>query len=105
MPGQWEGSDRRDELPPGWRTIIRPRILRRDGYRCTWVTEGERCEAQATDVDHIDRGNDHRDENLASVCAWHHGRKSSAEGLAARAARARYRPTNRRPSEAHPGLI
>lgn len=100
MSGGWQGSNRRAELPPNWDTDIRPRILARDGYRCTWRTNYKRCRATATDVDHIKRGNDHSDANLRSLCDWHHKRKSSAEGNAAR-----QRWSIKRPAEKHPGLI
>lgn len=102
MPGGWAGSARREQLPHNWQSEIRPRILRRDEYRCTWVDNGARCIEQATDVDHIGDRHDHRDQNLASLCGWHHLRKSSAEGNAAR--RARPRPSERHETEAHPGL-
>lgn len=101
MPGGWAGSDRRSELPPDW-PQIRARILARDEGRCTWVTEGDRCSEDATDVDHIRDRHDHRPENLASLCGWHHDRKSSAEGNAAQRGRRR---TERHPREAHPGLL
>lgn len=97
----WEGSRRKQHEPPGWRTQIRPRILARDGHRCTWVEDGRRCTARAADVDHIVNvasGGTHADSNLASLCAWHHGRKSSAEGNAARVRR-----SARRDAEPHPG--
>lgn len=94
----WEGSTRRRRLPPDWETIRR-RILRRDGWRCTAVDDGRRCSRPASDVDHVQHGDDHRPSNLASLCSYHHRKKSSAEGNAARE-----RPTMRRPPEPHPGL-
>lgn len=94
----WEGSDRRDRLPPNWATEIVPRILKRDQNRCRIRLPG--CITLATEVDHIRRGDDHRDANLQSACPWCHARKSSAEG---NAARVRY--SRRRPPERHPGLL
>ncbi|MFD1714169.1 hypothetical protein ACFSBZ_06780 [Amnibacterium flavum] len=44
-------------------------------------------------------GDDHRLANLQALCAFCHARKSSAEGHAARSARA----TRNRPAEEHPG--
>lgn len=100
MPGRWAGSTRRAELPPDWDTVIRPRILARDGHRCTWTTDYKRCREQASDVDHRGDPHDHSDANLRSLCGWHHDRKSSAEGNAART-----RLTMRHPPERHPGLL
>lgn len=101
----WNGSDRRDRLPENW-PQLRARVLKRDGYRCTaHSTYGDRCEFRATDVDHIRPGDDHRETNLSSLCAWHHARKSGAEGAAAvQRKRARARARFKR-SEVHPGLI
>lgn len=80
----WEGSTRRQRLPGNWE-LIKRRIKRRDGYRCTWVDEdGQRCTALATDVDHIVRGDDHSDANLRALCGPHHASKSGQEGNAAR---------------------
>lgn len=99
MPGGWIGSTRRERLPADWHTIV-ARILARDERRCRAVlSDGTRCTETATDVDHIVRGDDHRDANLQALCSWHHRRKTAAEGNAAR------RPlTNRRAPERHPGL-
>lgn len=94
----WASSTRRSTLPPNWPTIRR-RVLERDGWRCTAVTDGQRCTNRANQVDHITRGAGDHDSNLASLCAHHHARKSSAEGNAARR-----RLTARRQAERHPGL-
>lgn len=94
----WEGSDRRTRLPPNWTTEIVPRILDRDAHTCRIAWPG--CTRHATEVDHIRRGDDHRDANLQAACTWCHARKSSAEG---NAARPRY--SRRRPPEQHPGLL
>ncbi|MEV6526876.1 HNH endonuclease [Longispora sp. NPDC051575] len=102
MTGRWAGSDRRQRLPRDW-PARRARILARDGWRCTAVTQfDERCDAAADEVDHIRPGDDHRDHNLAALCTWHHAKKSAREGaLAAYLAR----PPRRRPPERHPGEI
>lgn len=105
MSGQWQGSTRRSRLPKNWRTEIRPRILRRDGYRCTVDEGGMRCPSKATDVDHIIPNDDHSDDNLRSICQWHHRRKSASEGGTAKQAAMGRRPGRRRPREPHPGLI
>lgn len=126
MPGHWAGSDRRSTLPPDWATKVRPRILTRDGHRCTWLGDldpskdglpgeymqavdwnivhllGNRCTARATDVDHIGDPDDHTDTKLRSLCSWHHGRRSSRQGNTARG-RLRARLTD--PPARHPGLL
>lgn len=98
MSGGWQGSDRRDRLPPDW-PAIRERVLRRDAYRCTWTTHGDRCKAVANQVDHRVAGDDHRDANLQSLCGPHHARKSAREGNAAKAAR---KAAEKRPREVSP---
>lgn len=102
----WETSNRAEELPPGWRTIIRPRILARDGWQCVAIrgdTE-TRCVAEATDVDHIGDPMDHTDDNLQSLCDWHHKRKTNGADRRARDATS-WRQSARHPTEAHPGLL
>lgn len=97
MSSRWAGSGRRLRLPPDW-PHIRLRILQRDSWRCTAAgPDGCRCIQSATDVDHIVRGDDHRDLNLTSLCRDHHAMKSSREGNAARV-------RERRPKPKHPGL-
>lgn len=101
----WQNSDRRERLPPDW-DRIRVRILKRDGYRCKAEnTYGERCPEAAVDVDHIERGDDHRDSNLRSLCEWHHDKKSGQEGGFARAAQWRKNNAKFRRREQHPGLL
>lgn len=98
----WEGSNRAQRLPSDW-PRRRAAALTRDGYRCTRVRfDDTRCPEPATDVDHIEPGDDHRLSNLASLCRWHHQRKSASEG-----GRAAWliRPPKKRPSERHPGLL
>jgi hypothetical protein len=69
------------------------------------MPEGGICGDRATDVDHIRPGDDHRDENLRSLCGPHHRRKSSSEGAqAAKAKRQQIRRKFKR-VEAHPGLL
>lgn len=103
MPGFWDGSNRKDTLPKNW-VQIRKQILARDGNRCQAVLEstGWLCGELGNQVDHIDRFGSQTDpNNLQVLCEWHHARKSSAEGAAARAPRI----TNARPKKKHPGLI
>ena len=101
----WETSNRRDRLPADWETRRR-RVLQRDGHQCRAIRAdtGRRCEAMATDIDHVKPGgltghDDDRLSNLVSLCNWHHGQKSSHEG--AEAQRRRKAATRRR----HPGLL
>ena len=97
----WDTSNRRERLPADWQRR-RTRILRRDGYRCqAHDSVGNLCGEYANQVDHIQRGDNHSEENLQSLCRWHHARKSSAEGRAAQRARLR---RNRDP-EPHPGML
>lgn len=95
-PGRpWEFSDRAARLPANWRTEIRPRVLARDNHQCRLRLQG--CTLVATEVDHIERGDLHIDENLQAACSHCHGLKTSAEGNAAR-------PRLNRPPEQHPAL-
>lgn len=100
MGSSWQGSNRRSELPANW-PAIRQAVLSRDGHQCTWIeSDSVRCIKRATDVDHIINGGSHELTNLRALCAWHHSRKSSAEGNAARK-----RVSMRRKAPPHPGLI
>jgi 5-methylcytosine-specific restriction protein A len=92
----WEGSTRRDRLPPNWRKL-RQLVLIRDRGVCQWRTEDVVCGRPANQVDHRVRGDDHRLDNLQLLCPDHHARKSGREGAAAR-------PPLRREPERHPGL-
>jgi 5-methylcytosine-specific restriction protein A len=97
----WDTSDRRERLPDDW-PKRRIRTLRRDGYRCrARDSVGVLCNAPANQVDHIDPEGGDGDDNLRSLCRWHHSRKSSAEGAAAR----RPRPRRERVPEPHPGML
>lgn len=104
MPN-WEGSDRRSRLPKDW-PKIRLKVLRRDGGQCTALTQaGGRCDSTASDVDHIEPGDDHSLSNLRSLCSWHHKQKSSREGAAAYAAKRRAIERKFRRTEQHPGML
>ncbi|MDN4476616.1 HNH endonuclease signature motif containing protein [Demequina sp. SYSU T00192] len=94
-------SARASRLPADWRRR-RVLVLKRDGYACQMRTStGALCRDHANQVDHIIRGDNHDLSNLRALCVWHHARKTSAEGNAAR----RPRPTRKRAPEAHPGLL
>lgn len=98
MSGQWQGSTRKATLPPNWHAL-RKQILERDEHSCKWMTDGEPCGAEATHVDHKHRKGGDAPSNLRALCAWHHNRKSSAEGN-----EAQERHSTLRPRETHPGL-
>lgn len=96
----WETSTRKAELPHDW-TLRRIRVLRRDGYRCqARDSMSRKCNAPANQVDHIERGNNHDEDNLQALCRWHHAQKSSAEGHAAQ----KPKPKQRREPEPHPAF-
>ena len=98
----WEGSTRKETLPPNWQQLRRI-VLDRCGGRCEVVKKnGKRCWDKATDVDHMGDRLDHSVERLRGICTWHHSRKSSREGNEAQAAQ---RAVLRHPVEPHPGLI
>ena len=91
----WENSNRRQRLPRDWH-IIRAAVLKDSGYEC----DIPGCPERATDVDHSVPGDDHSRSNLVPLCRGHHIRKSSHEGVSARA---RIRALRRRPEGRHPG--
>lgn len=95
----WDGRTRSHELPADW-SRRRAEVLRRDGYRCTWLDEDEqRCTERADEVDHLDR-NDHRIHRLRSLCTEHHAQVTATQALEARG----IERTSPRPAERHPGL-
>lgn len=92
----WDTSDRRSRLPSDWQSL-RIRVLRRDAYKCQAKDSlGVMCAAPANQCDHIEAGDNHDMDNLQALCQWHHARKSSGEGAAAR------RPRRRRAAEPEP---
>lgn len=98
----WESSDRRERLPPNWEALRRA-VFTRCGGRCEMKKkDGRRCWDKATEVDHIQRGDDNDLANLRGICSWCHRRKSSAEG---HAAQQQLRSILNRPAEKHPGTI
>jgi len=100
LSGRWEGSDRLDTLPPDW-AARRAAVWDRDGGLCRWPDSASGvCGAPGSDVDHIDDRDNHDLTNLQVLCSWHHNRKSSRQGNAAR-----WQHRDRRPTESHPGMI
>lgn len=70
------------------------------------MRSGKRCHDPATDVDHIEHGDNDAIANLQGLCAWHHKRKSGREGAAASAARqAAITAKLTRKPEKHPGTL
>jgi hypothetical protein len=51
-------------------------------------------------VDHIERGDNHDEDNLQALCRWHHAQKSSSEGHEAQ----RPKQRQRREPEPHPAF-
>lgn len=94
----WAGSSRRERLPRDWELNYRLPVLSRDRWLCQ--INGPGCIGAATDVDHINRGDDHSRENLRAVCSRCHNKKSSAEG---NARKAQLKAQRRRPTARHPG--
>jgi 5-methylcytosine-specific restriction protein A len=93
----WSTSNRAGRLPPDW-PLITKRILVRDHHQCQ-IGDAD-CGGWATEVDHIEPGDDHRPVNLRAACTTCHAHKSAREGVAARA---RLRQLRYRRPENHPG--
>ncbi|ANA86942.1 HNH endonuclease [Gordonia phage Strosahl] len=94
----WAGSTRRQRLPEDWELNYRLPVLSRDRWLCQ--INGPGCKRAATDVDHINRGDNHDRSNLRAVCSVCHNKKSSAEG---NQAKAKLKAQRKRPPERHPG--
>jgi 5-methylcytosine-specific restriction enzyme A len=118
----WQNSERKQTLTPAF-LRLRPLVLKRDGYTCTWIPSidepdpidsknygsavvisknvdpmrTQMCGDRATDVDHV---NGHEDSmnNLRALCSWHHDIKSSREGNDSRW-------NEHRMSEQHSGIV
>lgn len=94
----WTSTGR--DLPGDWKTRTR-QVKDRDGWRCTWTTDGQRCtETTRLEVDHIGNPNNHHLDNLRTLCHYHHAKRTALQAAAAR----KLPPRNRTP-EPHPGLI
>jgi hypothetical protein len=77
-----------------------------DGHRCTARDAyQERCAEPAEECDHIGDRDDHRIEMLRSLCKWHHGKKSGAQGAEAAAKARAFHNKKFRRTEAHPGAL
>ncbi|MEU0078542.1 hypothetical protein ABZY58_11650 [Micromonospora tulbaghiae] len=107
MPGGWVGSDRRERLPDNW-SELKAEGDRRNPQRICHVCGLPGGE----DFDHKNgKWWDNRQDNLDWIHGRRsvergvsevncHGKKTSAEGNAARR-----RVSNRRPKPPHPGLL
>lgn len=97
----WDDSDRKSRLPDNWPDLVR-QVRERAGGRCEWLLPktGARCPRRGSDCDHKVPGDNHALWNLQWLCKYHHGKKSSQEGLAARRSYAKPKP---RRQERHPG--
>jgi len=98
----WNTSNRRSRLPSNWKQLCEA-VHARSGWRCEFsLPSGARCPRKADGgVDHIIANDDDSLTNLRDSCQHHHGKKSSAEGLAAREAK-KPRPVKRFGQERHP---
>ena len=90
----WNNDHKRmSELPRDWSTRRRA-VIARDKV-CVI------CGQPGRDVDHIDRGNDHRLQNLRLLCRSCHMKRTGRDG-----GTARRRPKRQhRPPAPHPGLL
>lgn len=77
-------------------------MLERCGFRCEWTDGGARCWSKATDVDHIEAGDDSSLDNLQGLCGPHHLTKTGRE---ARAKQLAIKKLARLPEESQPGVI
>lgn len=103
MP-KWQGSTRRDRLPPDW-DKIRRKAGNRDGWRCQVFKDGKRCFAPAVEIDHKEAGDNHELSNLQAICEDCHSSKSGKEGAAAMHKKRRQIDQKFRRTEEHPGLL
>ena len=100
---QGEGAEeaqvswRSTPLPRDWKRTV-ARIKQRDPYCVECLAIGRYT--LTTDIHHVGDPADHSDANLVGLCAWHHGRHTSAKANASRV-----RVTQRREQEKHPGLL
>ena len=101
MPNGWRGSNRKSRLPVDWERL-RKVVLERCGFRCEWTDGQHRCWNSATDVDHVEAGDNHSLDNLQGLCSPHHLEKT---GRDARARQLRFKHLARLPEEKQPGII
>jgi 5-methylcytosine-specific restriction enzyme A len=96
----WDGSTRRETLPPDWEQRVAA-VRARSGGRCEQIkSNGRRCANPSREVDHAVERLDHAVDHLRDLCYWHHRVKTQAEATAARWP-SRQKTT---PVERHPGM-
>lgn len=113
----WTTSNRRQRLPTNWNKL-RKQVLAKANYKCAGLDpvvtpppssmEGQRggrrwhhpaCDMRATDIDHINAGDDHKPSNLQALSHACHTAKTTHENAAAKA---RIRATATRERPPHP---
>lgn len=98
MTGWKNTSTRRKQLPKNW-PQLRAQILARDDHTCQIQAPG--CTIKATDVDHIQRGNNHDPTNLRAACHHCHMVRTGHDG-----GKTRRRPKRAyRQPQTHPAYI
>lgn len=68
----YRNTNRSKRLPKDWK-LIRQQVFRRDNFEC------QTCGQFATEVDHIERGDNHHISNLQSLCKQCHHNKTVIE--------------------------
>ena len=113
----WTTSNRRQRLPTNWNKL-RKQVLAKANYKCEGLDpvatpppssrEAQRgvrrwhhpaCDMRATDIDHINAGDDHELSNLQALSRACHTAKTTHENAAAKA---RIRATATRERPPHP---
>ncbi|MGC9543606.1 HNH endonuclease [Streptomyces sp. UG1] len=94
------GTRRTSPLPADW-AARRAAVFERDGNRCTWLEDGQRCTQEASDCDHIGDPDDHSLDALRALCGYHHRKRTALQARLARGPM----PSRERPRAAHPGLL
>lgn len=99
----WAGSNRRARLPSDWQAKRTEGTRRNPRHICHW------CGLPGGDeFDHKNPGDDHSQDNLD----WIHGRRAVERGISTRNCHgeksalegAAAKPSEKRPTEIHPGL-
>jgi 5-methylcytosine-specific restriction endonuclease McrA len=96
MVHNWSNA-RRDATPRGW-AALRKRILQRDRHLCQIRYDGY-CTGRATEVDHKQGRDNNHPSNLQAACTACNQRKNILTRPTPK------RASERRPPEAHPGLL
>lgn len=97
----WTSSNRAQRLPADWKQR-RAKVKARAHNKCQATHHHPQCDGKATDIDHINAGDNHELANLQALSTACHKAKTNAENKARRQLNARQR---RRATEPHPGRI